>query len=365
MHPVSRLLPLVALLAACADSASTAPPATSAPTPPLPTADPWAAVRARVSSVPVANLVVIVGDRSGRLLTIERGTLSTQSPLRIASVSKWLSGYGIYALTEQGRMSLADRPQRYLPFWTQDASDLRARVTLESLLAFTSGFNYPPDDAGCLQDPMTTVQQCAQSFYQRGASTEPGSAYFYGDAHLQIAGAMVERATGQEWRTFFATEVAPRIGLTTTQFSLPSQRNPRVAAGAVSTVNDMETFLRRLLRGELVRDLEAYRRERTAAATFLSTVTPLQVLRLDWRYGLGFWRECDDATWSSRCASSMVLSSPGGFGSTPWISFDEGYYAMIAMDEQIVAGEPASVASVRLEQALQPLISAALATLRR
>jgi hypothetical protein len=61
----------------------------------------------------------------------------------------------------------------------------------------------------------------------------------------------------------------------------------------------------------------------------------------------------------------MVLSSPGGFGSTPWISFDEGYYAMIAMDEQVVAGEPASVASVRLEQALQPLISAALATLRR
>jgi CubicO group peptidase (beta-lactamase class C family) len=162
---------------------------------------------------------------------------------------------------------------------------------------------------------------------------------------------MVERATGQDWRTFFATEVAPRIGLTTTQFSLPSQRNPRVAAGAVSTVNDMETFLRRLLRGELVRDLEAYRRERTAAATFLSTVTPLQVLRLDWRYGLGFWRECDDATWSSRCASSMVLSSPGGFGSTPWISFDEGYYAMIAMDEQIVAGEPASVASASIRPA--------------
>lgn len=40
-----------------------------------------------------------------------------------------------------GAISLDDRPQKYFPFWTNNATDPRSEITLERLLSMTSGYN--------------------------------------------------------------------------------------------------------------------------------------------------------------------------------------------------------------------------------
>ena len=55
----------------------------------------------------------------------------------------------IMDLVEQGVMSLDDRPQDYLAWWTSDPADPRSEITLEQLLSFTSGFDTGSDDAKC------------------------------------------------------------------------------------------------------------------------------------------------------------------------------------------------------------------------
>jgi len=81
---------------------------------------------------------------------------------------------------------------------------------------------------------------------------------------------------------------------------------------------------------------------------------------LNWHYGSGYWIECDSETFQSMCVDEPTISSPGAYGFTPWIDFENGYYAVIAMEEKRVGKAPASGYSVKLEQKLQPLIEAAL-----
>ena len=84
----------------------------------------------------------------------------------------------------------------------------------------------------------------------------------------------------------------------------------------------------------------------------------------DYRYALGHWRECADATWNVSCEDRHVSSRTGAFGWHPWIDFDNGYYGVLAVFEVTINGRSAAEASVAFSQEIQPLIVSALADLR-
>jgi len=91
---------------------------------------------------------------------------------------------------DEGALALSDSPQRYLTWWTSDATDPRSRVTLEQLLSFTSGLSggdglaLGDEGVPCIEDANTTLEACAQNSYEGYFSFEPGSAFFYGPTHL-------------------------------------------------------------------------------------------------------------------------------------------------------------------------------------
>lgn len=338
-----------------------APTVTSSPTPspsPSPSPSPTptsstAAIENAIDASPVADLYVIVGTRSGIINRFRKGGFSATTAVPIASATKMLSGVTILRLVEMGHMSLSDHPQRYLSYWTNDPSDPRSRVTLQQLLSFTSGFNATETDRGCITDGSTTIAACAREFYERGIETQPGTAFSYGPAHLQIAGAMAEAATGQSFLTLFRQQVADPAGMSSqTVYALPSSGNPRLSGGAVSTVEDYAAFLSAMLAGRLLNDIDTYITDRTAGLPVLNAPDVTTAMG-EWHYALASWRECDDAPFSSRCAAMRLISSPGAFGWTPWIDFDRGHWALVAMYVPVGGSQK----GVALEQELQPLIS--------
>ena len=359
------------LLLACSDSDGSSsspptllPPATP-PTPP-PAPDPWSEVKAAVDASPIANMLLIVGDANGEVFSYEKGEFAPDRISRVASASKLLAGITITRLTEatdiasgDAILSLEDNPQDHIPWWTGDSNDQRSRVTLEQLLSFRSGLNYSILQSPCAADSSTTLEDCAMSFYDRGVLSEPGDEFFYGPGHMTVAGHMVEQATGIGYADFFEAELASALGLLNTKIENPSRANPRVAGGAESTPAEYSEILRALLAGELITDLNAFTRDRTDSVSFLERPSTAELFG-DWHYGLGFWRECDGSQFSAACSDEIVISSPGAFGWTPWIDFQNNYYALIASEDSdgglIEIGEGPSMASVELEQTLQPLI---------
>ena len=61
------------------------------------------------------------------------------------------------------------------------------------------------------------------------------------------------------------------------------------------------------------------------------------------------------------CNDGPTISSPGAFGFLPWVDFDAGYWAVIAMREPNGSGTNPTAQSIDLEQVLQPMIERALA----
>lgn len=349
-------------LAACSGGGSSPAPTpspTPAPTPapspsPTPTPAPsTAAIQAAIDASPVADIYFAIGTRDGVVYTYQKGKVGPTSALPIASATKMLSGVTILRLVEAGRMRLDDHPQKYLSYWTSDPADPRSQVTLQQLLSFTSGFNYSEIDRQCISDGSTTIAACAQQFYTRGLDTPPGSAFYYGPAHLQIAGAMAEAATGKPFPQIFREQVADVAGMTSaTGYVTPSTTNPRLSGGAVATPEDYMRFLAAMLGGRLLTDIASYTTDRTAGVTVLNT-PDVTVTDGEWHYGLAAWHECDATPFTPACGAARLISSPGAFGWTPWIDFDRGYWALVAMND----GVGGSQRGVALEQQLQPLIN--------
>lgn len=365
---------LALILAGCgsggSEGASPPPPITVAPpapapappvpgpTPaPAPEPAPFAAVGQAIERAPVADIHVVIGTRDGIVYRYQKGALRRDQTVPIGSASKLLASVTLMRLVEAGVLGLDDRPQRWLSWWTDDPADPRSQVTLGQLLSFTSGFNADPGDDGCIRDPASTIAQCARDYYARGLGSAPGAAFAYGPAHLHIAAAMAEAATGKPFATLFAEQVARPTGMTAaTAYVSPSRAHPRVAGGAAASVDDYGRFLEALLAGRLLTDLMTFTADRTAGLPVIGT-PDVTTANGAWHYALGAWRECDDTPFSAACAGRRLISSPGAFGWTPWIDFDRGYWAIVAMNE----GFRGSTASVALEQQLQPLIEAALA----
>ena len=332
---------------------------TNTPLPPTPPqADVWKDVKSAIDASAVGNIRLIVGDGERIIFTYEKGSLPGNEQHRLASASKLLSGIIIYRLVESGALSLDDKPAGLIAGWTQDPLDDRSQITLEQLLSFTSGFNYAPVDPSCVGNGNITMGQCALQYHDDGLDAVPGEEFYYGAAHLQIAGHMAEVATGLRYSELFQSQIVDQLGLgVKSVFELPSITNPRASAGAQSTANDYAEILRALLAGELITDMNTFRQDRTAQVVFGHRPASLEGANLDWHYGLGFWRECNKAQWDQACIDDIVMSSPGAFGWVPWIDFTNNYFGLIAME---------SIGNHRapeLEREIQPLIEAALAKL--
>ena len=336
------------------------------PITPPPAVDNLAALEARLDDLNVANYAVVIGDRNGVLLSREFGNFSVRSSYFIASATKWLAAMVIMDLVEQGVMSLDDRPQDYLNWWTAESADPRSEVTLEQLLSFTAGFNTGPFDASCVTDGSISLDDCARAFYDGGLAYQPGSTFYYGPAHLQVAGRMAEVATQLDFADLALLQQALRFDLQSTAFLMPVGANPRLSGGAVSSAEDYGVLLQSILSGSYLSGvLDEMERDRTGPPVVIGArPSSIDINNVDFRYALGHWRECEQPVWDSSCDNRHLSSSVGAFGWNPWIDFDNDYYGIIAMQEDQVNGGSPTTATIAFAIALRPFIEAALAELR-
>jgi D-alanyl-D-alanine-carboxypeptidase/D-alanyl-D-alanine-endopeptidase len=310
----------------------------------------------------VNNIALLVGDETGVRYRFARGVMTDNRNIAIASASKLPAGLTIWRLIEAGRLTPGTAPQSLLSFWATSTADPRSRVTLDTLLGFTSGFSGDDVDAGCIGDASLSLAACVQQIHAKGLQTAPDTTYDYGPAHLQIAAAMVEAREGKRFETVMRETLLTPLGLTTeTRYPLLGGDNTRIAGSMRSTAAEYGRILQGLLAGTLVRDRAAYLADRIGSRTIAYRPPATFVNNIDWHYGAGFWRVCNKPVYDAACDANPVISSPGAFGFTPWVDFGKGYWAIIAMEEPIGVGVDPSRSGVTLQIQLQPLIEAALA----
>ena len=238
------------------------------------------------AGVPGAIVEVRDGSRTVRMAAGlgRRSTHTSMRPsdrFRVGSVTKTFVATVVLQLVGEGKLSLDDTVERWLPGVLPDGD----QITIRQLLNHTSGlFDYLGDGGGALlkrwyldrsgrvPDPRQLVGIAAS----HPALFAPGSQFSYSNTGYVVLGLIVEAATGHPLTDELATRLFAPLGLRATSFDTTPRiaghhahgyeklgrrirdftaANPAWAwaAGAiVSTSDDLVRFYRALLGGELM-----------------------------------------------------------------------------------------------------------------
>lgn len=278
--------------------------------------------------------------KDGKLLyRMDVGQIAPDAQLPIASASKWMTGSLIMTVVDEGKLSLDEPIGKRLPEFTGEAG----KITLRQLMSFTAGQGSLEGFFDLRQDPHVTLAESARQVAARPLTDPPGTAFRYGGPSLQVAGALVEQATGKPWAQLFQERIAGPLGLKHTYWGNPLMpglkpeevRNPNLQAGVYTTAEDYAAFLGmlagrgavngvRVLSEKAVDQLETIQ---TAHVTM--AYKPPGAADLD-AYALANW--CETVEASGRC---RMVSSPGAFGTWPWIDRDTGLYGVFFLRDRL------------------------------
>lgn len=251
---------------------------------------------------------------------------TTTTRASIASCSKWLSAALVMTFVDEGKLSLTDTVGKYLPVLSQNG---KGNITIDECLSHRTGIKEPPlkeslESMRGLQSMDEAIEKIAQMPMEGG----PGKVFHYSNAGLQIAGAVIEKISGKSFETLFAERIAQPLGMVNTDFGKGKVALP--AGGALSTPEDYMRFLvmimnkgvyngKRILSENSISQMEIDRVTKDVTVAY----SPAEAGGLGYGYGEWVW---DDAKIGG---FSKAVTSPGLFGSLPWVDNEKHYCAFL------------------------------------
>lgn len=189
-----------------------------------PPADPSVVTRAVFNDAAfdaMPGLCVLVA-RDGKVLfqgalglaDVESGRkLDVDSKFRIGSVTKQFTAAAILKLVEEGKISVEDTLDKYLPEFPRGAD-----VTIHQLLTHTSGIpSYTDDPAfhGTVTEP-TTEEELIATFAGKDFVFEPGTEFRYNNSGYVLLGHIVRKVSGKSLGDYLQKTFFERLGMNDT-----------------------------------------------------------------------------------------------------------------------------------------------------
>lgn len=265
-----------------------------------------------------------IAKRQGKKANTDDYTATTRQ--MIASCSKWYSAALVMSFVDEGKLKLADTVGKFLPVLSAHG---KGNITISECLSHMTAIK-APDLKENLQDmrKVNSMDEAIAGIAEMPMEGEPGKVFRYSNVGLQIAGAVIEKISGKSFETLFAERIARPLEMKNTDFGKGKVALP--AGGASSTPEDYINFLVMIL------DKGTFHGKRILSE---NSVNEMQVNRLDpsvkiayapaeagnFGYGFGEWVMESAATTNI----STVVTSPGLFGSFPWVDNNKKYCAFL------------------------------------
>ena len=295
-----------------------------------------AALQPFVDSHSLAGAVTLVADKDKILCTDAVGyaDIAAGKPLAvdalfwIASQSKPITATAFMMLVDEGKVSLDDPVQKFLPeFHNQwlavehDSDHVllkkpRRPITIRDILSHTSGLPF----ASAAEQPtldLLPLRAGALTYAMTPLQYEPGSKYQYSNAGINTAGRIIEVISGIPYEEFLETRLLRPLGMKDTTFwpndeqllrlaksykpnragngldettvgqlKYPlndRKRQPMPAGGLFSTAHDLARFCQMILNGGIFEGKRLLSEKSVAELTRKQTPKPLND-----GYGLGW-----------------------------------------------------------------------------
>ncbi len=329
---LSRLLGAGLVLAAVL--VAYAPPVTASPARTVIDAAPGDALQRDVDLIRAIGTTGVLAEtvdgttvtraRAGTARTDTAAPVDWNSHFRIGSTTKTFVATVVLQLAGEGRLSLTDPVEKWLPGLVQGRGNNGVGITVRHLLQHTSGlYDYTEDEAffSSLMTPQAfaqhrfdtyTPQQLVAVALNHAPNFAPGARWEYSNTNFIVAGLIIEAATGEPWATQVRKRIITPLGLTGTTepgtdptmpapapngyqlfgtdgvYTDTTQHNMTwggAAGSLISTPHDINTFLRALMTGKLL--------DSTQLTAMKTTVPMGKIYESIWpgaAYGLGIFR---------------------------------------------------------------------------
>lgn len=247
-----------------------------------------------------AMVLIEHGEVVDSLFYSKEDAVTSQSLFPAASISKWVTSFGVLKLVEDGKLDLDQPIDQYLTRWHLPESGFdNQKVTARKLLSHSSGLI---DDLGyngfSIEEDLQTIEasldKAADTEYSDGVAIvgfEPGSQYMYSGAGFTILQLVIEELSGQSFSDYMEQQVFSPLGMKHSTFEYPDNNHPLLvdiyttegatrpmnrftalaAAGLYTTTKDLSKFLKANLASNPVLS-QATLDEMTTAETFINTV---------------------------------------------------------------------------------------------
>jgi CubicO group peptidase (beta-lactamase class C family) len=171
----------------------------------------------------------------------EKTPMRTDTIFRLASVTKPVTCAGIMILVDEGRVSLIDPAEKYLPEFKGlklNPCGTRAGyncslvtpsrpVNILDLMTHTSGL---PGSAPAREAPPNTLAESVAAVSRASLLFEPGTAWNYSNIGIAALGRIIEVVTGQPYDRFLAERIFQPLEMKDTFFFVPPDKASRVAS---------------------------------------------------------------------------------------------------------------------------------------
>ncbi len=193
----------------------------------------------------VPGAVALVADKD-KVLALETSgfaSLATKESMRedcvfwIASMSKSLTGTALMMLVDEGKVSLDDPVEKYLPeFKEQEVEEEGIErhppahpITVREIMTHTSGLVLASDPT--LKRTQSLAENVA-AYAARSLRREPGTKYEYNNCGINTGGRIIEVVSGQPYAEFMQTRLFAPLGMKDTTFWPNAGQAKRLAHSA-------------------------------------------------------------------------------------------------------------------------------------
>lgn len=169
------------------------------------------------TGVPSASIAVVQEGRIAYVKAYGNARLEPKIPAdagkrySIGSISKQFTAAALLMLQEQGKLSLDDKVSKYFPDLTR-----ANEVTLRQLLSHTSGYQdyWPQDYVMPMMKQPVTAAKIMELWAKKPLDYTPGTKWQYSNTGFVIAGAILEKVSGESTFGLLQQHVFKPLGMT-------------------------------------------------------------------------------------------------------------------------------------------------------
>ncbi len=257
----------------------------------------------------------------------EMGDFNAKTPAPIASCSKWLTAALVMTFVDEGKISLDDKVTKYLPIF---GKYMKGYITIRNCLSHTTGVQA---ESGSLmrivsRKKFETLEEEVNYFAtKREITSNPGTEFFYSNVGMDIAGRVLEVVSRKTFDRLMLERIFRPLKMKNSSFSVYDNSAVNPSGGAQSSANDYLNFLIMILNkgmfnGKRILSEKAIAEMGKAQFPDLPVKYTPKVAE-GYHYGLGEWILESDSK-----GNTTVMSSPGLFGTWPYVDLCRDYAAI-------------------------------------